>query len=337
MHRWAWAALLVAGTASADPRWGLTWKAADGCIQAAELAERVERKLGHPVFGAEPDLRIDGYLTAADGSPKGARWRSRLTLVDASGTVQGSREVTSADASCRAIDDSLVLVMAVMIDPKAALTPFAAPTEPPPPPPPPSPEPLPAGPPVDATPPAPNVPLQPTRPLLPPGPPPARMELVHGVVYLGYQQLDHGEFYLMVHREDLRRALTTRAGTRIFGITFGFISLSAGAILLAAHALNVDCVRYAGTPSSGGACLQSSDWALWSGVGVGAFGLASLGVGFGVPSHPTNEEEDQRLINEYNSSLQQLQQKAAPATVRLELLPVPAGLGLALAGSFAGP
>ncbi len=320
------ALVLCAGAASADPRWGLTWKAPEGCIQAAELAERVERRLGNPVFGTEPDLRIDGYLAAATGTPPGAKWRARLTLVDAQGSVQGSRDVTSPESSCRAIDDSLVLVVAVMIDPKAALTPFAAPGEPPK-------EPEPAPPPAQVAPaPPPQLPRPAPQPYFQGGTPPARMELVNGNIYLGYQALDHATFYSLVHRNDLQFSLAARLANRILGLTFGFIAVTAGAGFLAAHARDVDCVRWSGTPTNRGSCVESSNWALFAGAGIAAFGVASLVVGFAVPSYPTSEAEDRRLIDQYNSNLRE----PRPATVRLQLSPVPGGLVAGLSGALPG-
>lgn len=320
----ALACVLLSATAFAEQRWGLTWRAADGCIQAAELAERVERRLGRPVFGAEPDLRIDGYLVAADGTPKNAKWRARLTLIDAHGTVEGSRDVTSPETSCRGIDDSLVLVVAVMIDPSAALTPFASPSPPPP----------------DQTPPTatpgPSAPPPPPGQLIPPRPlpmpweasPPDKMLLVNGTVYLGYQQLEQGTFYQMVHRKDLEGSLYTRTATRVLARIAGFIGITVGAGFLIAHALDVDCVRFSGTPTNHGSCQQSADWALWTGVSAAAFGVGSLALGFALPGHPTSEGEDQQLIDEYNSrALEKVKQKA-PVDVRLA--PVPGGWAVLL-------
>jgi len=273
------------------------------------------------VFGAEPDLRIDGYLVAADGTPKNAKWRARLTLVDAHGTVQGSRDVTSPEASCRGIDDSLVLVVAVMIDPSAALTPFASPA--------------PQQPPPAATP-GPTAPPPPPGQLIPPRPlpmpweasPPDKMLLVNGTVYLGYQQLDQAVFYQMVHRDDLRSSLYTRTATKIFARIFGFIGITVGAGFLIAHALDVDCVRFSGTPANRGSCLESADWALWTGAGAAAFGVGSLALGFGLPGHPTNEGEDQQLIDEYNAHTLQKVKQQAPVDV--QLAPVPGGWAVLL-------
>lgn len=122
---WAWAlaaALLLPAAASAQTRWGLTWRAPDGCLQAAELARGVEDRLGHAVFGPDPQLRIDGEVTAEPAGSRrpgeaAPRWRARLTLVDDRGSVLGSREVTGTEESCRSIDQPLTLVVAVMIDP----------------------------------------------------------------------------------------------------------------------------------------------------------------------------------------------------------------------------
>ena len=106
--------------ASAETRWGLTWRAPDACIQAAQLARAVEDRLGRSVFGPSPEVRIDGTLErAADGQSHTAR----LTLVDEQGSVLGSRDVDSKSADCRDIDASLILVVAVMIDPMASLAP----------------------------------------------------------------------------------------------------------------------------------------------------------------------------------------------------------------------
>ncbi|WP_257457842.1 hypothetical protein [Archangium lipolyticum] len=135
--------LLASGTAWAGPRpesrWGLRWNAAPGCIQAAPLARAVEGRLGRTVFGPEPEFLVDGVLER--GTPSG--WKAKLSLVDASGNVLGSREVSTKEEACTAIEPRLLLVIALMIDPSAA---FSSPASPPPPPPPPEPEPEPVTP-----------------------------------------------------------------------------------------------------------------------------------------------------------------------------------------------
>lgn len=116
------ALLLCASSASAQTHWGLTWRAPEGCLQAADLSRLVEDRLGRSVFTLQPQVRVDGVVTA---SPSGG-WRARLVLVDEAGRVLGSREVTTPKPDCRALDESLALVVAVMIDSAAAL---AAPAE----------------------------------------------------------------------------------------------------------------------------------------------------------------------------------------------------------------
>ena len=123
--------------AAPSESWGLKWKAPRECIEPAQLARAVEAQLGGSVFGAGAKHRIDGELVRSPQSPK---WRAKFIAVDAEGSILGSRELTSDDASCHGLDEKLAMVVAVMIDPKRQ-APESAP--PPPPPPPPRPEPPP--------------------------------------------------------------------------------------------------------------------------------------------------------------------------------------------------
>ncbi|MCY1083480.1 hypothetical protein [Archangium lansingense] len=141
--------LLASGPALAGPgsesRWGLRWNAGPGCIQAAPLARAVEERLGRTVFGPEPEYLVDGVLER--GGPSG--WKARLSLVDVRGNVLGSREVSTREEACSAIEPRLLLVMALMIDPTAALSGPA------------STSPAPASPPVQEPPPEPSPPESP--------------------------------------------------------------------------------------------------------------------------------------------------------------------------------
>ncbi|AKF85317.1 hypothetical protein MFUL124B02_11235 [Myxococcus fulvus 124B02] len=107
--------LATASPAPSSARWGLHWNAPSECIQAAPLARAVEARLGRSVFGALPDVLIHGVLEQASSSG----WSARLTLVDARGTVLGSRDIDSAAPACADIERRLVLVLALMIDPEA--------------------------------------------------------------------------------------------------------------------------------------------------------------------------------------------------------------------------
>ncbi|PTL76579.1 hypothetical protein DAT35_49085 [Vitiosangium sp. GDMCC 1.1324] len=77
----------------------------------------MEARLGRTVFGPGPEFLIDGVLEP--GKPSG--WKATLSLVDARGNVLGSREVSTREEACSALEPRLLLVMAVMIDPSAAL------------------------------------------------------------------------------------------------------------------------------------------------------------------------------------------------------------------------
>ncbi|MEW5743459.1 MAG: hypothetical protein AB1938_31400 [Myxococcota bacterium] len=115
--------------------WGLRWAAPPECRQAADVSRAVEDKLHRPVFGAEPAVLVDGVVERFEGD-----WRARISLVDAQGTVLGTREVTSRESACASLDDKVTLVVALLIDPSAALgpppvlPPAPAPALPPPPP-----------------------------------------------------------------------------------------------------------------------------------------------------------------------------------------------------------
>lgn len=126
----------VASPPAEDARWGLRWQAPAECVRPADLARAVEEKLGRAVFGPAAELTIDGVLKAG-AAP---RWKAQLVLVDARGTVLGQRDVASDEASCAGMTAQVALVVAVMIDPRAAFgappptsAPPPPPTEPPPP------------------------------------------------------------------------------------------------------------------------------------------------------------------------------------------------------------
>lgn len=106
---------LLCATPAPPSRWGLQWEAAPSCIQAAPLSRAVEERLGRAVFGVMPEVLIHGTLKPGTASG----WTARLTLVDARGTILGSREVSTTEPTCAAIEPRLALVIALMIDPDA--------------------------------------------------------------------------------------------------------------------------------------------------------------------------------------------------------------------------
>ena len=113
--------LLLALTSS------LSWtrlEGADECIAAPELAKRVEERVGGAVLvpPSEAQLSIEGRVVRA-----GKTWRAVIALARASGEILWERTLETREPGCRALDDALVLVIALSLDPSGA---------PPPPPPP---------------------------------------------------------------------------------------------------------------------------------------------------------------------------------------------------------
>jgi len=124
MRRCAWLALWLVMAADsavlAEPPRGpaLNWvrlPGAEGCITAAELAQRVEARLERSVFvlAQDAELAFDGYVQPrASGG-----FAAHLAVSNARGQVLGARDVESAEVSCRGLDDALVLITALTLFP----------------------------------------------------------------------------------------------------------------------------------------------------------------------------------------------------------------------------
>jgi hypothetical protein len=112
--------LLLAPTAGAvepSPRVVLELTRGEGteaCIDAPALERAVERRLKHPVFahGAPASLRVAVTLGR---SPSGG-WSATLGLRSNAGAELGARELDTAAKHCSALDDPLVLVVALLVD-----------------------------------------------------------------------------------------------------------------------------------------------------------------------------------------------------------------------------
>jgi hypothetical protein len=86
-------------------------------LSAQELRERVEARLGEHAFAASesPVLDIRGEVSpTAEGG-----WTARVTAATATGELLGSRVLDSPAVDCRALDERVTLVVALMIDPDA--------------------------------------------------------------------------------------------------------------------------------------------------------------------------------------------------------------------------
>lgn len=120
----------TATTARASPREpvhaALEWHRLPGgesCIEATALERAVETRLGRTVFVGRSSA--DVVIVARIGPARsGPGWVVDLELRTAEGHVIGTRELTTTDSSCSALNPSLALVVALMIDiPKSQLPP----------------------------------------------------------------------------------------------------------------------------------------------------------------------------------------------------------------------
>jgi len=100
---------------------GLNWvrlPGAQACITAAELAQRVERRLERKIFvvDAAAAMSVDGAV-----QPSAAGFTVRLGLSDRSGRTLGERVLESGEPDCRTLDEAVVLVIAVTLFPQQLL------------------------------------------------------------------------------------------------------------------------------------------------------------------------------------------------------------------------
>ncbi len=104
---------------------------ADSCVATQDLARDVETRLGRAVFvsAAQADVSVEGHIEPNRGGPG---FHAVVSLRDAKGALLGTRELTK-NAACDEMRAPLALVIAVMIDPDAALKPKQDPPPLPPP------------------------------------------------------------------------------------------------------------------------------------------------------------------------------------------------------------
>ncbi|HSO37851.1 MAG TPA: hypothetical protein VLT33_35230, partial [Labilithrix sp.] len=117
-------ALLAARPARAERSTSaLSWvrlPGSEACITAPELGARIEKHLGRSVLVSPSvaDVSIEGRPEAL-GSGAARRYRVVVGGTRRDATLIGTREMISQGSDCRALDDGLVLVIALMIDPDA--------------------------------------------------------------------------------------------------------------------------------------------------------------------------------------------------------------------------
>ncbi|CAN5452198.1 hypothetical protein BH09MYX1_BH09MYX1_57910 [soil metagenome] len=111
----------------------LSWNPAPGCIDAAGLTELIEHTLDRPVFGGA-DARLDGSIVVVG---KAFRVHLDVRRIAEGSASLGARDLEIEASDCRALDGSIAVVAALLVDGTPPLPPEAAPPPPPSPPPPP--------------------------------------------------------------------------------------------------------------------------------------------------------------------------------------------------------
>jgi hypothetical protein len=98
------------------------------CIDEAALARAVEERLARPVFNVRnpPDLKVQLRLAR----PLPNEWQGALTLLDVNGNELGRRELVTKAKDCSALDASLALVVALLVDAPPNMPPPPSPAEP---------------------------------------------------------------------------------------------------------------------------------------------------------------------------------------------------------------
>lgn len=130
------ASLAFAGAAAAQPRApsAFDWvrlPGAEGCIDAPALVQAAELRIGSAALTASSSAARTIHASVAPAHDL-ATFRATFTLQAPDGTVLGTREIWTNSADCRAMDDDLTLVLALLVDPRgsAALEPPAPPASP---------------------------------------------------------------------------------------------------------------------------------------------------------------------------------------------------------------
>ncbi len=99
--------------ALASLNWNRTAIAAE-CLDASALVAGVEARLQRKVFVLESqaDIKIRVVLDAS----RPGNWTASIDLTDRSGSSLGHRELTMQSDNCSALDDSLALMVSLMVD-----------------------------------------------------------------------------------------------------------------------------------------------------------------------------------------------------------------------------
>lgn len=111
----------VPALADERPTYALNWSRGQGareCATGAMLAKQVEAKLGRAVFvsPSSAELSIEGRIDRTEPG-----WSANIAVYDRDGNAHGQRDLSSAEKDCRALDRAITLMLALTVDPRAAI------------------------------------------------------------------------------------------------------------------------------------------------------------------------------------------------------------------------
>jgi hypothetical protein len=117
-----WVAIVPSARAAdnASKTFALNWvrePGAEGCVSSQVLARMLEQVVG-PVLRqpADANVAIEGVVRRIEGGG----FRVGIRVTNAEGAILGERELANAAPLCSALTPSLLLVLAIIIDPDAA-------------------------------------------------------------------------------------------------------------------------------------------------------------------------------------------------------------------------
>ncbi len=224
--------------------------------------------MGQPLFVATAPRSVEGRLEQTSD-----QWRARFTIVDLNGKILGTRELEQSAASCRDLDERLVFLVVLLIQPMVELE--ARPPAPRPGPPPPLP-----------------VRLPPAR---------ARLEVRGDERLVDGRVVTRPLFYQRLQRFDLVDAYWGRVGLKSgSGAVAGVLVLTA-VVVFSASALGADCASWSGTPQARGVCVDRPPGLLISGVITAVLGAAGLITALALPVAPTSQSDDEQLVKVYDA------------------------------------
>ncbi|HMJ10817.1 MAG TPA: hypothetical protein VK524_05390 [Polyangiaceae bacterium] len=93
----------------------LSWDGGETCLSPTELQESVEARLGRRVFSGQgaPNTRIAVSFVE---QPARTGWQVSVAVAEPDGTIGGERLLATPTVDCHALDDPLILAVALMVD-----------------------------------------------------------------------------------------------------------------------------------------------------------------------------------------------------------------------------